>query len=239
MKYIIKEKLSEKVSNQLLAKQTKIDKGTAKPDWKLSKNQRIEIKKKLFASQKHLCCYCECLIDNNHHIEHFYERHDFRDKIYNYDENMILSCQGEIVPLSRPENKTARKERHENIRCGHKKTKAYHRGNEIDYSLLLNPMQDNEKLFTYNSTGKIEPSNICNEQEKKKIKYTVKRMNLQSPRLTNNRIDTILLIEEQLNYLSEKEQIVFISGLLNKEQSDFPPFYSTIKDNFKYLIDNL
>ncbi len=235
MRHIIKLPIDATIQNQLLAKQQNIDDGTTAPNWRLSQGQKIEIKSKLLHAQKHLCCYCECEIDyNNHHIEHFHERHDRPDKIYDFD-NLILSCEGQKEPLRRPETQAETDDRRDNIRCGHGKTKTQHQGLEIDYALLLSPIQNNAALFYYNDSGEVE-HNTSNQTEIDKVVYTCERLKLNSIRLVNERIDTIVLIQNDLNQLTLADQKTFIEALLDDTQSQLPAFYSTIKDNFGFIV---
>jgi len=235
MRKIDKLPISDKLEKELQEKQQRIDVGQQKPDWKLSGEQRAAIKSLLSKAQKQLCCYCECHIDqDNLHIEHFYERHDYSSKIYDYN-NMIISCNGDTFPVVRKESSIQRRERLENMSCGHKKTKSYHKNTEIDYALLLNPMQEISHLFSY-FDGHIAPSRTCNDQETQKVAYSIKRLNLDSEKLDNRRINAIIEIEHQLLNLPPEEQTLFLQDLLNEAQLQLPAFYSTIKDNFSYLI---
>jgi len=237
MRNIIKEKINAQISAQLFEKQKQIDNGTLKPNWTLTKRQRNEITTKLLASQKELCCYCECEIDSeNSHIEHFFERHDRKNLIYNYEENMLLSCNGECERINKPENKENKYERLENISCGHKKSKTYHKGIEIDYLKLLNPTKYNEKLIDY-FDGKITPDKQCNKTEKEKVNYTTKRLHLDCNRLTNKRITAIINVNNQLIDLTEEEQKKYIADLLDETQKKMPAFFSTIKSNFAFIIE--
>ena len=78
MRRIIRNPISDKICKQLKEK--------TKKEFKLSKYQRKEIEKNLFKSQKHLCCYCECSIDDtNKHIEHFLDQETNKDRIYDYN----------------------------------------------------------------------------------------------------------------------------------------------------------
>lgn len=235
MRHIVKLPIGVTIQNQLLAKQRRIDNAITPPNWNLDRVQKIEIKTKLLQAQKHLCCYCECEIDyNNHHIEHFYERHDQPDKIYDF-ENLILSCEGQKEPLRRPESSIDKDYRLDNIRCGHGKEKTRHQGLGVDYALLLNPVQDNEALFYYNDLGKVE-SNSTNPADTKKVIYTCERLNLNSDRLINERVDTIVLVERELAQLNLVEQKTYLEALLDNKQPKLPAFYSTIKDNFEFIL---
>jgi len=85
MRQIIRLPISATVLGQFAVKQQNIDNGVLSK-FRLSPSQRREVFSKLHLSQKGLCCYCECEIDNeNYHVEHFYERSDQPDKTYNYD----------------------------------------------------------------------------------------------------------------------------------------------------------
>ena len=235
MRNIIKLPIEEKITTQLKKKQNKINLEKKDHKWQLSKPQKQEITKKLLKSQGSLCCYCECRIDkNNLHREHFYERHDYPTKIYDY-ENMILSCQGDTENINIDKNII----REENFTCGHKKGRTYHNNEEIKYNLLLNPMRQRTcKLFLYTETGEVEPSNNCLEKEIQLVIYTVKRLNLDCVKLETRREKQIaIIIEEIENEKMTKIEIKnFINNLLDLSKNEITPYYSSIKDNFEYLI---
>ncbi len=236
MRRIVKLPISQTVSNQLETKQQNIDIGMVEPNWRLSDTQKSEIKDKLLKSQKYLCCYCECEIGEFYHIEHFYERHDRPQFIYDYSNNLILSCEGDKEKKENPESDLVREERVENISCGHKKSKSYHAEIEIDYSLLLNPMNIKSNLFTY-LNGIVDKSDICNSQEINQVNYTKNRLNIDSVRLNNLRITTINLISRELKTMSLLQQKKYIDDLLDENQDKLPAFYSTIKNNFEFIVN--
>lgn len=184
MRKITRLEITDAVKEQLKKKQDKIDNGLQNHTWwKPSVGQKKNIIRKLIQSQKYICCYCECEIDEkDNHIEHFYERHDFPDKVYDY-KNMLLSCQGNT------NNKMTKEERKANTTCGHKKSNSYHNKMEIDYYLLLNPVDiETADLFLYRDDGIIEPTEKCTKIERQKANYTEKRLGLNSIRLKNQRI---------------------------------------------------
>jgi uncharacterized protein (TIGR02646 family) len=230
MRYFQRQPLDEAIQNQLLEQESK--------DWKdLTKVQRLEIVTKLLSSQKQICAYCECKIssaEGYHHIEHFKERHDDEDLIFAYT-NMLLSCEGNKVPVYRPESSIDSIIRRTNISCGHRKTKGHHGNIEIDYHLLLNPTNDVSDLFSY-IDGVVEPSNLCIEIEQKQVEYTIKRLNLDAKRLENNRISEMDLIQKSLVNLTENQQKNYIRSLLDESQTVLNPYFSTIKDNFGFMI---
>lgn len=231
MRKITRLEISETVKEQIKKKQNKIDSGLQNQTWwNLSNGQRKIIIKKLILSQKYICCYCECEInEKNNHIEHFLERHDFPDKVYDYN-NMLLSCQGNT------ENKKVTKE---NTTCGHKKSNSYHNKIEIDYNLLLNPTDEKtSNLFLYRDDGIIEPAKECGKIEKQKVKYTENRLGLNSIRLKNQRLKHIEIIQNNLENeeMTSEEVEKYINSLLDLSKDKIIPYYSTIKDNFEYLI---
>ncbi|OQY00201.1 MAG: TIGR02646 family protein [Bacteroidetes bacterium 4572_128] len=166
MKKIAKLKLDKDIKLNLKNKKNE--------KWSLTKKERKEIESKLFKSQGYLCCYCECEIDtNNKHIEHFYERSDCKEKIYDYDNNLLLSCEGDRN--AELNDNISKKNRKENISCGHKKGKTYHKNAKLNYDLLLNPTDEKTfELFLYNDDGTVENSKICDKNEIKKVEYTIK-----------------------------------------------------------------
>jgi len=237
MRQIQKQAINKNVANELVLKQQKIDDETVKANWKLSDNQRIEIENKLFISQKYLCCYCECEIDEfNFHIEHFYERHDRPQMIYNYQDNLLLSCEGDKEKKSNYESNLEREARINNISCGHKKSKTYHNNVEIDYSLLINPMTISSNLISY-TNGYIDTKNNCNQSEENQVIYTKNRLQIDIARLNNMRTSTIEKINSILKDLNIEQQKKFISDLLDQNQNSLPAFYSTIKSNFEFIIN--
>ena len=189
MRYFQRQALDPAIQSELNAKTRK--------DWKkLTKDQRKEIVKQLIASQKALCCYCETKIsseEDEHHIEHFVERHDDKDKIFDYT-NMLLSCQGSTNQVKNPsetlEEAILRKS---NISCGHGKEKGRHKDDKIDKNLLLNPTNNIAPLFSY-VDGISEPSPKCTALQVQQVKYTVSRLKLDAKRLENARINEIKAI---------------------------------------------
>ncbi len=242
MKNIVKTPIITKVSDGLKKKQEKINSGEKDSNWwSLSNGQRREIERKLFQSQGNICCYCECEIDKkNKHIEHFHERNDKPTKIYDY-ENMLLSCEGdknaELEKIDGINN--AKLKRKENISCGHNKSESYHNNEKTNYDLLLNPIDvETSKLFLYTDLGEVEPSNDCSKLEVEKAKYTIKRLNLDCEKLNIRRENQILFFMKEINNLSNEEQEIIVKKILDLSKREITPYYSTIKDNFGYIINN-
>ncbi len=227
MRYFQREALKTSVQNQLSAKTT--------TNWQsLSTKQRREIVAKLLASQKELCAYCECQITRTkYHIDHFEERHD-SPKIWDYS-NFLLCCEGNTNVAKQNETQEAAEIRKSNISCGHRKTRVHHGEDEINYDLLLNPTNNVAALFSY-MDGIVEPSNKCTPDEKIQVEYSIKRLNLDAPRIENNRISEINLIQNELEGLTESEQKIYIESLLDESQAVLNPYFSTIKDNFGFML---
>jgi uncharacterized protein (TIGR02646 family) len=227
MRYFQREALKTSVQNQLLAKTS--------TNWQsLSKIQRRDIVAKLLDSQKELCAYCECRITRDaYHIDHFEERHD-SPKIWDYS-NYLLCCEGNTNVPKQNETAEAANSRKSNISCGHRKTRGYHGETEIDYTLLLNPTNNVAALFSY-IDGIVAPSNLCTPNEKMQVEYTINRLNLDAHRIENNRINEILLIQDELQGLTESEQKMYIQSLLDESQTALNPYFSTIKDNFGFIL---
>lgn len=231
MRYFERLALYPAIQEQLSAKTTSV--------FILSKIQRREIVKQLMASQKSLCCYCECRIlvkapdtgNKGYHIDHFEEQHDTILRIFDYN-NMLLSCESNTIPANKSE---AESEIKNATSCGHKKTRDQHRGDEIDYKLLLNPTDNVSKLFSY-VDGVIEPSRICTPIQIQQVEYTIKRLHLDAYRLENARINEIDAIQKQLEGLTKDEQKTFIRSLLDETQTALNPYFSTIKDNFEFIL---
>ena len=228
MRYFQRQPLETAIQNQLSAK-------TSTNFNSLAHSQRLEIVAKLMAAQKQLCAYCECpfsLLAN--HIEHFEEQHDAPNRVFDYT-NLLLSCQGNRDPAVRPESIADARSRKINISCGHRKEKSHHNNIEIDYTLLLNPTDNVSALFSY-ADGMVEPSRVCSNNEAIQVEYTIKRLNLDAHRIENNRINEIDLIQNQLEGLTEEEQKVYIRSLLDETQETLNPYFSTIKDNFGFML---
>ena len=228
MRYFQRQALFPAIQEQLSGKTTQV--------FLLSKSQRKEVVKQLMDSQKELCCYCECRIFvkdaqtriNGYHIEHFEEQHEAPDRIFDY-ENMLLSCEGN-KNLTNSENQAQIP-----TSCGQGKEKDRHKGDKIDYDLLLNPINNVSALFSY-LDGVIEPTLQCSDIQKRQVEYTIKRLNLDVERLTEARRSQINLILKQLNDLSEGDQRTFIRSLLDETQAVLNPYFSTIKDNFGFML---
>jgi uncharacterized protein (TIGR02646 family) len=229
MRYFQRQPLDAAIQNQLSIK-------TSTNFGSLTDAQRSEIVLKLIASQKALCVYCECEISLLlYHIEHFEEQHDAPNRIFDYT-NLILSCEGNRNPAFRPESTKDANYRKSNISCGHRKTKTHHGSIEIDYHLLLNPTTKGvSTLFSY-FDGVVESSSTCKSVEKTQVEYTIKRLKLDTHRLENNRIQKIRDIRDALIGLTEEKQKEFVRVLLDESQSVLHPYFSTIKDNFGFML---
>ena len=219
--------------------QTLLDAKTSKEWGTLTDNQRKEIVKQLMLSQKSLCAYCECLIsdeEREHHIEHFEERHDTPDKIFDYT-NLLLSCEGNKQPTTKPESVATAMLRKSNISCGNGKEKSRHQNIGIDYLLLLNPTDKHTSaLFSYEN-GAIHPSKQCTTfLQLQQVDYTIKRLNLHADRLTEAREERINDVNIFLDGLPEDLQKVYIERLLDETQDKLEPYFSTIKDNFGFIL---
>ncbi len=228
MRYFQRLNLYPAIQEQLLGKTT--------PIFILAKSQRKEIIRQLMASQKSLCCYCECQISAKKcHIDHFEEQHDAPTRIFDYT-NMLLSCERPTKTIDKSaETDEDKKTYKDSISCGHRKTKVEHGNTEVDYSLLLNPTDNISALFSYYD-GVIEPSKLCHLEQVQQVNYTVNRLNLDTYRLENARVNEIEAIQKQLVGLTEEKQKTFISSLLDETQTILNPYFSTIKDNFGFLL---
>ncbi len=227
MRYFERQALKTAIQNQLLTKTS--------TDWSsLTTIQRRDIVTKLLASQKSLCAYCECRITRQvYHIDHFEERQD-SPKIWDYF-NYLLCCQGNTNVSKENETEEDAEIRKSNMSCGHRKTKSHHGDEKIDYDLLLNPTNNVSALFSYYD-GIVEPSRICTEEEEEKVIYTTKRLNLDAFRIRNERKREIRRIRKELDLRTEEAQKELIERLLDETQDELNPYFSTIKDNFGFML---
>lgn len=242
MRYFERQPLDAAIQTQLNKKQAELDEAQAllkekkTPTFNPSKKQRSEVTKKLMASQKALCCYCECQISGkNRHIEHFKERHEAPQAVYVY-ENMLLSCGNSDNPKPADESDSEAQYRKSNISCGQGKEIGRHSRAEVEPTLLLNPTNEGvAALFSYHD-GIVEPSKICTIEQIEQVQYTRNRLNLNSINLKDNRKEQIKQINELLADLSEDLQKNYIRTLLDDTQTQLEPYFSTIKDNFGFLL---
>ena len=244
MRYFERQPLDADIQAQLDKRQAQLDEEQAllidkkTPKFNPSKKQRSEVLKKLMAAQKSLCCYCESRISSKkeaHHIEHFEERHDMPTAVYKY-ENMLLSCQVDQNKTTDDESEEAAGNRKSNISCGHGKEEGRHGKNKIDNLLLLNPTTKGvAELFSY-MDGIVEPNKICTVEQAQQVEYTQKRLNLNSINLKDNRKDLINQTIELLVGLPESLQETYIRKLLDETQDKLEPYFSTIKDNFGFML---
>jgi len=110
-----------------------------------------------------------------------------------------------------------------------------HNNIPVDYSLLINPASNGSSIIDYNLLGElVSKSDVPADVEK--VEYTNSRLNLKSSRLINQRRTIIQNTQRILNRLSETDQKTYITSLLDDSQTQLPAFYSTIKDNFIFLL---
>lgn len=234
MRKIEKKPLFEATQKQI---NDRIAKGQTYSDLK-PKQYRI-LRNFLLESQKYICCYCEKVIGKEDiHIEHFFEQSQIegQDKSLDYQFNMLASCTQNPPPKQENETEQEHQQHLEQLTCGHKKTQSYHNNSPVDYALLLNPMENIAHLFSYED-GQVKPSSICNETEKTRVSYTIKRLNLDSSTLINSRITTIEQLSVQLSNLSIEEKKQVITDVIDEAREKLYAYHSTIKDNFSYILN--
>ena len=90
-------------------------------------------------------------------------------------------------------------------------------------------------MFSY-IDGVVEPSKICTVEQTQQVEYTKKRLNLNSINLKDNRKELINQTIELLVGLSESLQETYIQQLLDETQDKLEPYFSTIKDNFGFML---
>jgi uncharacterized protein (TIGR02646 family) len=233
MRKIEKKTLFEAIEKQL---NEKIAQGRTYKD--LTPKQYRILRNFLLESQKFICCYCEKEISKEDtHIEHFFEQTQIegQGKSLDYQFNMLASCTQNPPRKQENETELQYEERLGNLSCGHKKTSSYHKNVTVDYALLLNPMEDVSHLFSYED-GQIQASFICNANEKTRVNYTIKRLNLDNYISTNSRITMIEQLSIQLYDLSIEDKKRFIADIIDETKEKLYPYHSTIKDNFSYIL---
>lgn len=174
---------------------------------------KTDLRLYLIKEQKELCAYCERKIDeNNSHIEHIYAQSD-NPKLRFEHNNLVASCNGDQYQADLKNDYDP-----EDINsCGHKKS------NEMDENLFLNPIQnwDIEEYFLYN---KGNCSIIPSMKDEKKSNYTIKLLNLDNPKLNNERSNARIGLEQAIKNkrLNPKNDL---KKLLSKDR----PFISFLK----------
>jgi len=234
MKKIEKKPLYDAIKCQI---DVKIQAGKIYKD--LTKKQYRILRNCLLESQKHICCYCEKEINKEDvHIEHFFEQSQEigQSKTLDYEFNMLASCTKNPPPKKSDETDEEHNQRLIQLTCGHKKTSSYHQNIDVDYPLLLNPMDNISHFFSY-VDGNIEASSICNKNEKTQVEYTIKRLNLDNPNLTGRRITAIEQLSMQLYDLLAEEQKKIVANILDDSQDKLTQYYSTMNDNFLYILN--
>lgn len=247
MRQIIKIELFKPTQNQL---DTSIKAGKEYP---VTDKQHDSILRKLLESQKHLCCYCECRIyrtdepnkpkRKNVHIEHFYEQDDYTfHQIHSLDylNNMIGSCEGDKdkTTESKEEDNDEKEERVINTSCGHKKGKSYHDEIPVNYDLLLNPHDNISHLFSYRE-GYISANNEIKltKQEIEKVEYTINRLALNADKLNRRRSRAIEDLQNEIMLKPNPKDISdYLQDVLDEAKDKLYPYFSTLKDNFSYLL---
>lgn len=66
--------------------------------------------------------------------------------------------------------------------------------------------------------------------------YTTKRLNLDAFRIRNERKREIRRIRMELELRTEKEQQNFLNALFDETKDELNPYFSTIKDNFGFML---
>lgn len=165
-------KLKEKFDNCLLSTN-----GEARSAWSSFKGKN-DLISNLKYIQKGLCAYCEIKIKNSSidcHLEHIKPKSLYIDKTFDY-KNIVLSCF----------SSQNLEKRDSSISCGHKKA------NEFDEDLFISPTDSKcNDFFEYDLFGKIKPKDNLSEIKKKRAKYTINLLNLNSHRLVRKRNEII------------------------------------------------
>ena len=62
-------------------------------------------------------------------------------------------------------------------------------------------------------------------------------LSLDFHRLNNTRIEAITQLAKDLNLLTDNEKKLFIDSVLDEDQESLTPFFSTLKDNFSFYLN--
>lgn len=205
MKHIIKQEEPKAFSDW---------KALANEDWTptfddLAGETKNAVKTALMSEQGYICCYCERRInDDDSHIEHFQPRHDPEVDPLDF-RNLLCSCQSQLKHVE---------PRH----CGHLK------GCWFDHDLLVSPLTaECENRFAFRGDGCIKPAVEADNA----AAQTIQRLGLDIPKLRALRAKAIEPFLD--NSLSEEEIHVFVSGYLNRDDSDrFGEFWTAIRYMF-------
>jgi uncharacterized protein (TIGR02646 family) len=177
----------------------------------------------LINEQNQLCIYCERQIDkNNTHIEHILAQTDNPQLRFNYD-NLVVSCNGDqCKPIVKDSYKP------EDVQsCGHKKD------DDLDIDKFLNPIEDID-INDYFSYDKIKCTICCSGKDGIKADYTIDLLNLDNPRLNNERANARSALEKALGKTKDlKHKKLKIHFLLAKKDRAFTSF---LNDYFKPFI---
>ena len=177
----------------------------------------------LMAEQNQCCIYCERSIDvKNSHIEHIVAQTKEEDRRFDYN-NLVVSCNGDQCPPIvkahyQPEDIQS---------CGHKKS------DDLDSDKFLDPtaVSNIEQYFTYDKT---RCALISSDKDMNKSSYTIQLLNLDNPRLNNERANarTALLkvLSSMRSSIDKKQKIRLI--LTKKERA----FASFLKCSFKPFL---
>lgn len=168
----------------------------------------------LIDEQNNLCIYCEREInEKNSHIEHLLAQSDKPILRFSY-ENLVASCNGDQCE---PQAKEAFKP--EDVHsCGHKKS------DQLDEVQFLNPvqLQDIADYFIYDK----ETCALCSsEKDRAKASYMIQLLNLDNPRLNNERANARIALERVVKQQPNPKET--IRRFLGKERAfiSFLRFY--------------
>ena len=175
---------------------------------------KTQLRFHLMNEQNQLCIYCERQIDeNNTHIEHILAQTDNPQLRFNYS-NLVVSCNGDqCKPIVK--DKYQPKNVHS---CGHKKD------DDLDIDKFLNPVKDVniKKYFSYNKTT---CAICCSGKESTKANYTINLLNLDNPRLNNERFNARSALQTVLKQTTNiKHRKLKLSWLLSKKDRAFTSF---------------
>lgn len=165
------------------------------------------LRKALAEMQNHRCAYCEAKL-KFWHIEHFYTRHQYPQKTFDWD-NLFGSCTSEE-------------------HCGDYKDK---KGKPYQPADLIHPCQHSpDEFLFFAQDGTVRPRHGLSAAHRKRAEETIRVFNLDAPDLRKRRAQVIRdfepIIQDIINFLSsldDDERPLWIADFLQEYAIDAHP----------------